>query len=45
MRGDPYTPVRPTYECTRCEMRTTTDTSGVCPRCGAQTINIAVARE
>lgn len=42
---DPYTPDESYYECVDCLHRTTGETAGSCPECGATMRNIAVPRE
>ncbi|ELY57950.1 hypothetical protein C491_09134 [Natronococcus amylolyticus DSM 10524] len=42
---DPYTPTEPSYECPGCGYRDDTDSGLLCPDCGGQLRNIAVARE
>lgn len=45
MVTDPYTPVEPSYECPDCGYRGRTDSEPLCPDCGGQLRNVAVARE
>ncbi|WP_293032366.1 rubrerythrin-like domain-containing protein [Natronococcus sp.] len=42
---DSYTPTKPSYECPGCGYRDHATSDPLCPDCGGQLSNIAVARE